>query len=53
MHGKFRIVVVLLVTTSSTDAVVYKRITELVAILKEKLGKLVTTVSPLKRAIMF
>ena len=42
VHKKFLIVIVLLVITTSTDTVMHE------ATLKLKLGKLVTTVSPLK-----
>ena len=51
VHEKFLIVLEVscccLVTTISTDPLASKRNAELVATLKQKLGKLVTTVSPL------
>ena len=43
VHGKFFIVIVLLVITTSTDTAISKRKSELAATLKQKLGILVTT----------
>ena len=47
VHGKFLIVLEFLVTTTSTDSLASKGTLDLVATLKQKLGKLVTTASPL------
>ena len=48
VHGKFLFVLDYLVTSTSTETLASKGTRNFVATLKQKLGKLVTTVSPLK-----